>query len=75
MSRNYIIKYDDLDWKSTETHWHVSLKARCGPYEAESGTIKVKLDYGSNSLMSSITIAQNVARKRLRKQIEGDKNE
>lgn len=70
-----IVKYDNIDWHHTDTHWHVSLTAIYGPYEASSGTIKVKINYGSNPLQSGITIAQNVARKRLRKQMEAEEGE
>ena len=70
-----IVRYENAEWENDDKYWYVSLDAVCGKYRASSGTIKVKLDYGSNSIQSSLTIAQNVARKRLRKMIEGDKNE
>lgn len=69
-----IVKYDNLIWNDTATHWHVSLDAVYRSYRVNSGTIKVKRNYGKNSFQSAISIAKKVALKRLRKQIDGHKD-
>ena len=63
------IKFDNLVRDRTDTHHIIELDACYGDLTIGSGKIKVKFDYGTNPLQSAITIAENVAMKRLIKRL------
>ena len=69
-----VLKHKHFEYEVEESHFVVSLTIEYGNHIIESGKIKVKQNYGKNALQSSISIAEGVAIRRLKKKLEENKS-
>ena len=67
------VAMSNLEWLQTEDRFLVALDATYGDLTV-SAESDVKKSYGPNPLQSAITIAQNIAIKRLRKRLKEKKS-